>query len=146
MARRWVAKKTRWNGRIYDSKAEAEYHKLLLADPDVQKIEVQPEFEIIPSYQVTCYRCEGTGKEKSLKTGRPVQCSLCSGKGLKRKAGAKYTADFLVTYKNGWKEVVDIKGGPASRDFSLRRKLLEQEIGAEVVVMELKNGIWRRKR
>jgi len=146
MARKWRAKKTVWNGRVYDSKAEADYHKLLSIDPAVQSVQVQPEFEVIPAYIVTCYRCEGTGRSISPKTGRAIQCSLCSGKGSKTKAGAKYTADFLVTYKNGWTEVVDIKGGPASRDFSLRRKLLEQQLGKEVVVMECNNGAWKRKR
>ncbi|MFL0365349.1 DUF1064 domain-containing protein [Pseudobacillus sp. 179-B 2D1 NHS] len=146
MARKWIARKTRWNGNVYDSKAEADYHKLLTANPAVQSVQIQPEFEVIPAYTVICYRCEGTGLGISEKTGRVVQCSRCSGKGSKTKAGAKYTADFLVTYKNGWTEVVDIKGGPASRDFSLRRKLLEQQLGKEVVVMEYTNGAWKRKR
>ncbi|OLN21199.1 hypothetical protein BTO30_16245 [Domibacillus antri] len=144
--RNWNAKKTFAFGKVFDSKAEAEYYKLLLADPAVEKVEVQPVYEIIPAYIVTCRRCEGTGRQISTKTKREIKCSLCSGKGSKTKAGAKYTADFHVTYKDGKTEVVDVKGGPASRDFSLRRKLLEQAIGQEVAVMEYKNGTWRRKR
>ncbi|MGG3452263.1 DUF1064 domain-containing protein [Domibacillus aminovorans] len=65
---------------------------------------------------------------------------------MKTKPGAKYTADFKVYYKGGRTETVDVKGGPASRDFSLRRKLLEKAIGQEVTVMEYNYGEWRRKR
>jgi hypothetical protein len=145
-ARNWNAKKTFVYGILFDSKAEADYYMLLLADPAVEKVEVQPVFDVIPSYTVTCHRCNGSGKRTSPKTGRAINCALCSGKGSKTKAGAKYTADFLVTYKDGQTEVFDVKGGPASRDFSLRRKLLEQAIGQEVTVMEYKNGKWNRKR
>jgi hypothetical protein len=35
---------------------------------------------------------------------------------------------------------VKFEGGPALRDFSLRRKFLEQAIGKEVIVMEFKKG------
>ncbi|MGG3452144.1 hypothetical protein [Domibacillus aminovorans] len=38
-------------------------------------------------------------------------------------------------YKEGQTEIVDVKGGPASRDFSLRRKLLEKAV----------RGEWKRK-
>ncbi|OAH53872.1 hypothetical protein AWH48_11420 [Domibacillus aminovorans] len=145
-ARNWNAKKTFVYGILFDSKAEADYYKLLLADPDVEKVEVQPVFEIIPTYPVTCYRCNGSGKRTSPKTGKPINCTLCSGKGEKTKAGAKYTADFKVYYKDGWTEIVDVKGGPASRDFSLRRKLLEKAIGQEVTVIEYKHGEWKKKR
>ncbi|OKL37016.1 DUF1064 domain-containing protein [Domibacillus mangrovi] len=145
-ARNWNAKKTFVDGILFDSKAEADYYMLLLADPDIEKVEVQPVFEVIPSYQVTCYRCIGSGKQESLKTWKPINCTRCSGKGEKTKAGAKYTADFKVCYKDGRTEIVDVKGGPASRDFSLRRKLLEQAIGQEVTVMEYKSGLWKRKR
>ncbi|OAH53105.1 hypothetical protein AWH48_12170 [Domibacillus aminovorans] len=146
MARNWNAKKTYVYGILFDSKAEADYYKLLLADPGVEKVEVQPVFEVIPSYQVTCYRCNGSGKQKSLKTGKAINCTRCSGKGSKTKPGAKYTADFKVYYKDGRTEIVDVKGGPASRDFPLRRKLLEKAIGQEVTVMEYSKGKWYRKR
>lgn len=145
-ARNWNAKKTFVYGILFDSKAEADYYMLLLTDPDVEKVEVQPVFDVILSYTVTCYRCNGSGKRTSLKTGRAINCTLCSGKGKKTKAGAKYTADFKVYYKDGRREIIDVKGGPASRDFSLRRKLLEKAISQEVIVMEYNKGRWIRKR
>ncbi|OXS77931.1 DUF1064 domain-containing protein [Domibacillus enclensis] len=144
--RNWNAKKTFAFGKVFDSKAEADYYKLLLADPNVEKVDVQPAFDIIPAYTVTCRRCEGSGRRISEKTKRAINCTLCSGKGSKEKAGAKYTADFKVYWKDGRTEIVDVKGGPASRDFSLRRKLLEQAIGQELVVMEYTKAGWRRKR
>lgn len=61
------------------------------------------------------------------------------------KAGAKYTADFKIYYKEGRTEIIDVKCGPASRDFSLRRNLLEKAIGQEETVMEDSRGEWERK-
>ncbi|OES45254.1 DUF1064 domain-containing protein [Domibacillus iocasae] len=145
-ARNWNAKKTFAFGKVFDSKAEAEYYKLLIADPNIENVEVQPVFDIIPAYSVICRRCEGSGRQISIKTKREINCSLCSGKGSKTKAGAKYTADFKVYWKGGRTEIIDVKGGPASRDFSLRRKLLEQAIGQEVTIMEYTKAGWRRKR
>ncbi|WP_082091552.1 DUF1064 domain-containing protein [Domibacillus tundrae] len=144
--RNWNAKKTFAYGIQFDSRSEADYYMKLLADPAVGKVDVQPVFEIIPAYSVICRRCEGSGRQISTKTKREINCSLCSGKGSKTKAGAKYTADFKVYWKNGRTEIVDVKGGPASRDFSLRRKLLEQAIGQEVTIMEYTKAGWRRKR
>ncbi|OAH59268.1 MULTISPECIES: DUF1064 domain-containing protein [Bacillaceae] len=146
MVRNWNAKKTFVYGILFDSKAEADFYMRLLADPDVEKVEVQPMFEIIPIYRVICRRCNGSGRLPSSKKGRAINCTLCSGKGEKMKIGAKYKADFKVYYKDGRTEIVDVKGGPASRDFSLRRKLLEKTIGQEVTVIEYNKGKWNRKR
>jgi hypothetical protein len=71
--RNWVAKKTFAFGKVFDSKAEARYYKLLLADPNVQKVETQPVFEIIADYQVICRCCEGSGRQKSDKTARLIK-------------------------------------------------------------------------
>lgn len=65
-------------------------------------------------------------------------CHFCM-KGKREKSGAKYTAEFRVTYFNGFVEVIDSKGGPVGRDFTLRQKLFELKAGMEVIVMRLKN-------
>ncbi|OAH57758.1 hypothetical protein AWH48_01695 [Domibacillus aminovorans] len=52
---------------FFNSKAEADYYLILLADTDIEKVEVQPVFEVIPSYPVTCYRCNGLGKGQAQK-------------------------------------------------------------------------------
>ncbi|OKL36977.1 DUF1064 domain-containing protein [Domibacillus mangrovi] len=145
-ARNWNAKKTFVNGILFDSKFEADYYMRLLADPDVEKVEVQPVFDVIPAYTVMYYRCNGSGKQPSLKTEKLINYTLCSGKGEKTKTGAKYTAEFKVYYKDGRTEIVDVKGGPAPRDFTLRRKLLEKAIGQEGTVIEYNKDKWNRKR
>jgi DnaJ-class molecular chaperone len=107
-------------------------------------IEVQPEFKIIDSYEVQCKRCAGTGKRPSPITGNPVNCTLCHGKRKRVKAGAIYTADFKVTYIDGYEEIIDVKGGPVGRDFPLRKKLFEKKTGMELIVVRLENKKWVR--
>ena len=51
----------------------------------------------------------------------------------------RYTGDFLLTYPSGEIVVIDAKGGPTSRDYVLRRKLLRALYGIEVQE-------WRRER
>jgi len=70
---------------------------------------------------------------------------LCKGRGKREKQGAKYTADFRVTYFDGFVEVIDIKGGPVGRDFPLRQKLFELKTGMELIVIRLKNKEWVRE-
>lgn len=129
----------------FDSKTEAAYYQKLKRDPAVKNVEIQPAFQIIPSYTVVCKRCGGTGKRTSPKTGNLINCSLCRGRTKREKAGAIYTADFKVTYIDGFEEIIDVKGGPVTRDFPLRRKLLEKAIGQELVVVRLKGKEWVRE-
>lgn len=143
--RQFVSKKVTVDGIEFDSATEAAYYKLLKKDPAVKDIEVQPQFQIIDRYQVACKRCSGTGQQVSIKTGNPIKCSLCRGKGKREKPGAVYTADFRVIFLDGFEEVIDVKGGPVTRDFPLRRKLLEQAIGKELVVARLKGKEWVRE-
>lgn len=130
---------------VFDSLTEAAYYEKLKRDPTVKDIEVQPVYQIIENYEVTCKRCGGTGKRTSPKTGNLINCSLCHGKQMREKAGALYTADFKVTYVDGYQEVVDIKGGPVTRDFPLRQKLFELKTGMELIVIRLKDKEWVRE-
>ncbi|KAA0941597.1 DUF1064 domain-containing protein [Sporosarcina sp. ANT_H38] len=132
------------DGITFDSLTEGAYYVHLKKDQSIKLIEVQPEFKIIDSYEVQCKRCSGTGKRTSSKTGNPINCSLCHGKRRRVKAGAIYTADFRVTYIDGFVEVIDIKGGPVGRDFPLRQKLFELKTGMELIVIRLKNKEWVR--
>lgn len=144
---RYNVKKVEYSGITWDSAWERDFYIELQNNPAVENIQLQPEFTIIPPYQVICTRCNGAGKCISEKTGNQLKCTLCKGKGERTKQGAKYTADFLVTYKDGRTEVIDVKtSGPVSRDFPLRRKLFEKQHGAELVVMTKKNGKWVRRR
>ncbi|MED4716261.1 DUF1064 domain-containing protein [Bacillus badius] len=144
---KYNVKKVEYDGIIWDSAWERDYYIELQNNPAVESIQLQPEFTIIEPYEVTCPRCNGAGSRRNEKTGNLNKCTLCRGKGVKTKQGAIYTADFLVTYKNGRREVIDVKtSGPVSRDFPLRRKLFEQQHGAELVVMTKKKGKWVRRR
>ncbi|GKV70259.1 hypothetical protein NCCP2716_27570 [Sporosarcina sp. NCCP-2716] len=143
--RQFIAKKITVDGVEFDSQTEAAYYQLLRRDPTIRDIEIQPQYKIIDNYTVTCKRCAGSGKQVSVKTGNPINCKLCRGNGEREKAGAVYTADFRVTYMDGFQEIVDVKGGPVTRDFPLRRKLLERAIGRELVVVRRKGKEWVRE-
>lgn len=144
-ARQYHSKKVAIDNIEFDSLTEAAYYKHLKKNPAVKDIEVQPVYQIIDSYEVTCKRCSGTGKRPSPKTGNPINCTLCNGKCKRVKPGAKYTADFKVKYIDGFTEVIDIKGGPVTRDFPLRQKLFELKTGMELIVIRLKDKEWVRE-
>lgn len=95
---KYHAKKKEVDGIVFDSKKEAEYYLTLCWMQKaglVVKIERQVAFELQPSF-----------KYKG-KTERAI----------------KYMADFVVTYKDGHTEVVDVKG-MRTRDYVMKRKLL----------------------
>lgn len=144
-SRQFHKKSIEVDGILFDSLTEAAYYDYIKRDPAVKSIGLQPQFKIIENYMVTCKRCTGSGKQPSKKTGNPINCSLCSGKGKREKSGAVYTADFKVTYMNGFVEYVDVKGGPVTRDFPLRKKLFEQATGRELIVVRLKHKEWVRE-
>lgn len=143
--RKFNATKVTIDGIEFDSTTEAAYYQKLKRDPAVKEVKVQPVYQIIPSYTVVCKRCGGSGKLPSPRTGNPINCSLCNGRQKREKAGAIYTADFKVMYIDGFEEIIDVKGGPVTRDFPLRRKLLEKAIGQELVVVRLKDKEWVRE-
>lgn len=144
VARQYHAKKMEINGMVFDSKTEGLFYVHLLNDPAVKDIELQPQYQIIEPYTVTCKRCGGSGKRPSPRTGNLINCTLCQGKCRREKAGAIYTADFKVTYIDGFQEVIDVKGGPPERDFPLRKKLFELQTGMELIVVRLKGKEWVR--
>lgn len=144
-ARKFISKKAEYENHIFDSQTEMAFYKYLKKDPAVKHIELQPSFQLVNRYQVECIRCIGSGKRPSERTGNPINCSLCKGMGRREKPGIKYTADFKVLYIDGYEEVIDVKGYEASRDFPLRKKLLEIKTGKELVVVERKGKEWVRK-
>lgn len=91
--------KTVVDGITFDSKMESEYYKHLKqmkAEGFVKEIELQPRYLLIPSYQ------------KKGKTVRKME----------------YIADFLITYKDGFQLVVDVKG-MLTDSFKLKQKLFD---------------------
>ena len=139
------SKKCEWNGILYDSVTERDFHQHLLAQPDVKYIFVQPEYQVLPPYQVECHKCRGNGKFVNPKTGRPNKCTLCGGSGKRKKNGAVYTPDFRVEYEDGYIEVIDVKGF-ANETYPLKRRMFEATTGIELVTVERGKYVdeWKR--
>lgn len=141
-----ASKKTQIGEVTFDSQTEARFYKKLIADPEVKHIELQPVYQIIEPFEVECKRCRGFGKLVNENTGRFNKCTLCNGNGRRMKQGAIYTADFKVTYQDGYQEVIDVKGY-ANESFALRQKLFESVTGLELIVVsqDIRTGEWVRK-
>lgn len=144
-ARKFISKKVTVDAIEFDSATEAAYYQHLKRNQSIKMIEIQPKFQIIKPYSVTCKRCGGSGKRPSPQTGNLINCTLCRGMGKRDKSGAIYTADFKVTYIDGYVEVIDVKGGPTTRDFPLRRRLFEIKTGQELIIVRLKDKEWVRE-
>ncbi|MDZ5711637.1 DUF1064 domain-containing protein [Jeotgalibacillus haloalkalitolerans] len=143
--RQWISHKVEIDGIEFDSATEAAYYKQLKRDPDVLDIECHPKFNILPAYEVECKKCKGAGRILNNRTLNLNKCAQCKGKGSRQKAGSVYTADFKVTYQDGYTEYIDVKGGPVNEGFPLRKKLFEVLKGVELIVVEKKNNQFVRK-
>lgn len=135
------SRKTLVNGIEFDSQTEAEYYKHLLTRDDVQDIELQPKFILLPTFDIECGRCI-VGKVKSPKTGKPINCKTCKGTGQRKRQPWTYTADFKVTWKSGHVSVVDVKGF-ANERFPLVRKMFEYKHNHELLVVKKNKKGWR---
>ncbi|WP_249777589.1 DUF1064 domain-containing protein [Paenalkalicoccus suaedae] len=109
--RKYNAKKITIGDIEFDSQTEALYYQELRRNKLVSKIDLQPVYQIINPYKVTCKRCGGNGSTLNTKTSNYNKCRLCQGAGTRSKPGSIYTADFKVTYVDGHEEVIDVKGG-----------------------------------
>ena len=95
---KYNARKTVVDGITFDSKKEAKKYQelnLLLRAGEIVEIHLQPEFELIPDFEY-------------------------QGKKIR---GVKYTADFMVYWKNGKIQIIETKGCK-TRDYVIRKKLL----------------------
>lgn len=133
-----AAKKVQVGDHIFDSGEEARYYIMLATNPDVVAIEVSPVYQLVPRYKVRCARCRGTGSNRtSEKTGNPLKCPLCKGTGTREKDGVTYTADFRVTYKDGYAESVDVKpsGGFFNNErFPMKKRMFEAMTGETLII------------
>ncbi|MEB9942487.1 DUF1064 domain-containing protein, partial [Bacillus cereus] len=85
-------------------------------------IELQPQYMLLEGFYITTR----DGKRK-------------------KRRDWKFTADFLVTYKDGTQEVIDVKGYANDR-FPYMKKMFEYRYKQElVVVMKDKQKGWIRK-
>ncbi|EDI8768609.1 TPA_asm: DUF1064 domain-containing protein [Listeria monocytogenes] len=96
---KYNAKKVVIDNIKFDSKAEAAYYeqlKLLKMSGEVVSFDLQPEFILQDSF---------------VKNGKKYHA-------------IKYRADFLVRYKDGHEELIDIKG-MLTKEFRIKQKLFE---------------------
>lgn len=106
------SRKTVALGIEFDSKTEAEYYLFLKSNPEVVEIELQPQYMLLEGFYITTRE----GKRK-------------------KRRDWKFTADFLVTYKDGTQEVIDVKGYANDR-FSYFKKMFEHRYQQELVVVK----------
>ena len=95
---KYNARKTVMCGHTFDSKREAEYYLILREKQrlgEIKSIDLQPTYTLLDGFR------DNTGKEQ-----KPIT----------------YTADFLVEYDDGRREVIEVKG-VRTRDYLLRKKL-----------------------
>lgn len=95
---KYCAKKTRIDGITFDSKKEADYYcelKMRRMLGEVKDFDLQVPFEL---------------QEKFRYNGKAIRAIV-------------YVADFVVTYKDGTKEVIDVKGY-RTEGYLLKKKML----------------------
>ncbi|HDI4517413.1 TPA: DUF1064 domain-containing protein [Listeria monocytogenes] len=111
---KYNAKKVVIDDIKFDSKAEAAYYqqlKLLKMTGEVVSFDLQPEFILQDSF---------------VKNGKKYHA-------------IKYRADFLVRYKDGHEELIDVKG-MLTNEFILKRKLFEMRYMQSIKCVKLKGG------
>jgi hypothetical protein len=96
---KYGARKTTIDGITFDSQAEASYYRRLLLlqrAGEVTENQLQPVYELQPGYT---------------RNGKKVRA-------------INYVADFLVTYKDGRQELIDVKGHK-TKEYLLKKKIFE---------------------
>ncbi|EAC5123980.1 DUF1064 domain-containing protein [Listeria monocytogenes] len=109
---KYNAKKVVIDNIKFDSKAEAAYYqqlKLLKMSGEVVSFDLQPEFILQDSF---------------VKNGKKYHA-------------IKYTADFLVRYKDGHEELIDVKG-MLTKEFRIKQKLFELRYMQSIKCLKLK--------
>lgn len=124
---KYRAKKTQYNGILFDSKKEMlRYRELLLLERagKISDLELQKVYELIPAQYATSDEVYTKGKNK----GQPKRGEL-----LER--AVVYKADFKYVDENGYTVVEDTKGykkGTAYSVFTIKRKLMLLNYGIQI--------------
>ena len=120
---KYRAKKTQYNGIIFDSKKEAErYRELLLLERagKISALERQKVYELIPAQYAVSEEVYTKGKNK----GQHKRGAL-----LER--AVVYKADFKYVDENGYTVVEDTKG-VKTKDYIIKRKLMLFNYGISI--------------
>lgn len=115
--------KVEHNGRTIElgSHEEMRFYRHLQRRDDVESFDLQVPYELMPGYEI-----ERAGKKKRIQ-------------------GISYVADFVVTYKDGRTEVIDVKGRDNYQTdvFKLKRKMFERRYKEPLRVMVCLHGnVW----
>lgn len=104
------------NGILFDSKAERDYYLLFILpriqSGEITSVKIHPKYVLQPAF------------EKNGKKYRAIT----------------YSADFEVQYKDGRKEVIDVKG-VETQVFKLKKKLFEF-LYKDLHLVVVKRGKW----
>lgn len=104
MANKYKAKSKEIDGHTFPSLKEADYYlqyKAMLAKGEITDLQLQPQYELLPSFRDNQGRLE---------------------------RAITYKPDFLLTYPDGRLVAVEVKGFK-TRDYILRRKLFKHRYG-----------------
>ena len=121
---KYHAKKTKIDGILFDSHAEAKYYiglKILRDAGEILTIECHPKYVFQPAYRKCCGIIHH-GKDEMHAPSKDL-CPDC-GKKMKAESALFYEADFRVTFRDGHQEVIDVKG-VRTRAFERSRKMFE---------------------
>ena len=105
-------KKTEVNGIVFDSKLEAKRFqelKLLERANEIEQLELQPSFELIPSFK---------------KNGKTIRKTI-------------YKGDFSYIDKKTGKRIIEDTKGYKTRDYILKKKMFEYKF-PELTINEIK--------
>lgn len=120
---KYRAKKTQYNGILFDSKKEAKrYRELLLLERagKISDLELQKVYELIPAQYAMSDEVYTKGKNK----GQPKRGAL-----LER--AVVYKADFKYIDEDGYTVVEDTKG-VKTKDYIIKRKLMLFNYGIQI--------------
>lgn len=117
---KYGAKKKEVDEIKFDSTIEADYYVEL---KDMKKHKKIKDFELQPEYilQEKFIIVEG----KTIYGSDPSFAKIKKQTKAKTILAIKYIGDFLVTYNDGHKETIDVKGGIITSDFKIKQKLYE---------------------
>lgn len=118
---KYFAQKTEIDGIMFDSKVEGAFYEHLMerkAAGDYLEVKNHQKFTLQDGYQLDGYRKQ-----------RPIT----------------YEADFVGITTDGDVIVYDVKGGPTTPEFKLKKKLFEAKFGQPIIEVRRQKGQWVMK-